>query len=76
MLVRGQEAKIIGRVCMDQLMIDVSGVPDVREGDVVTLFGRDGGLEITADELADSYGSIGYELVCGISQRVPRIYIN
>ena len=75
-LVRGQEAKIIGRVCMDQLMIDVSGVPDVREGDVVTLFGRDGGLEITADELADSYGSIGYELVCGISQRVPRIYIN
>ena len=49
---------------------------DVREGDVVTLFGRDSGLEITADELADSYGSIGYELVCGISQRVPRIYIN
>ena len=61
---------------MDQLMIDVSGIDGVREGDIVTLFGRDGDLSVTADELAAMYGSIGYELVCGISQRVPRIYLD
>lgn len=71
-LIHGKKAKILGRVCMDQLMIDVSHIEEVREGDVVTLFGRDGEEEITADELAASYGSIGYELVCGISPRVPR----
>jgi alanine racemase len=75
-IIRGRKAPIIGRVCMDQLMIDVSGIPDVAEGDVVTLFGTDGEERITADELADIYGSIGYEIVCGISPRVPRIFIN
>ena len=75
-IVRGKYAKVIGRVCMDQLMIDVSGIDGVREGDIVTLFGRDGDLSVTADELAAMYGSIGYELVCGISQRVPRIYLD
>lgn len=74
-IIRGRKAPIIGRVCMDQLMIDVSGIPDVAEGDVVTLFGTDGDESITADELADIYGSIGYEIVCGISPRVPRIFI-
>lgn len=71
-LVHGKRAKILGRVCMDQLMIDVSHIEGVKPGDCVTLIGRDGGEEITADELAASYGSIGYELVCGISPRVPR----
>lgn len=71
-LVHGKRAKILGRVCMDQLMIDVSHIDGVKPGDCVTLFGRDGGEEITADELAASYGSIGYELICGISPRVPR----
>lgn len=75
-LVHGKRAKIIGRVCMDQLMIDVSHIDGVKAGDVVTLFGRDGDEEITADELANMYGSIGYELVCGISPRVPRRTIN
>lgn len=75
-LVRGKRCPIIGRVCMDQLMLDVSAVPDAREGDIVTLIGRDGDEEITADELASLYGTIGYEVVCGISKRVPRIYVD
>ncbi len=74
MLVHGRRAKIIGRVCMDQLMLDVSAIPDVREGDTVTVIGRDGHNEITADELADYSGTINYELVCMISKRVPRVY--
>ncbi len=75
-LVHGKRCKIIGRVCMDQLMIDVSDVPEAESGDIVTLIGRDGDDIITADELAAIYGTIGYEVVCGISKRVPRIYID
>lgn len=75
-LVHGRRCKIIGRVCMDQLMIDVSEVPQAESGDIVTLIGRDGDDIITADELASIYGTIGYEVVCGISKRVPRIYID
>lgn len=73
-LVHGKRCKIIGRVCMDQLMIDVSNV-EAQAGDIVTLIGTDGNDRITADELASLYGTIGYEVVCGISKRVPRIYI-
>ena len=58
---------------MDQMMIDVTDA-DVKAGDVVTLIGTDGNDAITADELASWYGTIGYEVVCGISKRVPRIY--
>lgn len=54
----------------------VSHAGNVREGDIVTLIGRDGNEEITADELASLYGTIGYEVVCGISKRVPRIYVD
>ncbi len=75
-LVKGEFARIVGRVCMDQLMIDVSDIEGVCEGDVVTLIGRDGGNEITADGLASLYGTIGYEIVCGISPRVPRIFVD
>jgi len=74
-LVRGKRCRIVGRVCMDQLMIDVSDVPEAVSGDIVTLIGRDGDECITADELASVYGTIGYEVVCGISKRVPRIYV-
>lgn len=74
-LVRGVRCKIVGRVCMDQLMIDVTDA-EAEAGDIVTLIGRDGEDEITADELASIYGTIGYEVVCGISKRVPRIYID
>lgn len=72
-LVHGQRCPIVGRVCMDQLMLDVTDVEEeVQPGDVVTMFGRDGAAEITADELAALYGTIGYEIICGISKRVPR----
>ena len=74
-LIRGRRAPVIGRVCMDMLMIDVTDVPDVQVGDAVTLFGSDGGQTITADEVAAAAGTIGYELICGISKRMPRVYI-
>ncbi len=72
-IIKGEYAPIVGRICMDQLMIDITDIDGVCEGDVVTLIGRDGDKEITADYLAGLYGSIGYEIVCGISPRVPRI---
>ncbi len=74
-LVHGKRCRIVGRVCMDQLMIDVSHVPGAKSGDIVILIGTDGNDRITADDLAQVYGTIGYEVVCGISKRVPRIYI-
>ena len=74
-LVRGVRCPIIGRVCMDQFMIDVTGVPEARVGDTVTIFGRDGGDEITADDVADLVGTIGYEVTCLVTPRVPRVYL-
>jgi alanine racemase len=73
-LVRGARAPIVGRVCMDMCMIDVTGVPGVREGDEVALIGGQGRERITADELAEKTGTISYEVLCGIGARVPRIY--
>lgn len=75
MLVRGRRVPVVGRVCMDQLMLDVSGVPDVREGDVVTVFGKDGGAFLPVDELAALNETIHYEMVCLVGKRVPRIYL-
>ena len=74
-LVRGQRCPIIGRVCMDQFMIDVTGVPEAQVGDTVTIFGRDGAEEITADDVADLVGTIGYEVTCLVTPRVPRVYL-
>ena len=74
-IVRGKRAPIAGRVCMDQTMIDVTDIPGVAVGDTVTLFGTDGDESITADEVAAAAGTIGYEIICGISKRVPRVYI-
>jgi alanine racemase len=73
-LVRGARAPLVGRVCMDMCMIDVTGVPGVSEGDDVVLIGSQGSERITADELAAKTGTIAYEVLCGISSRVPRIY--
>ena len=73
-LVNGQRAKIIGRVCMDQLMVNVTDIPGVKEGDTVTLFGHDGDAFLPVDELAGYNHTISYELVCLLSKRVPRIY--
>lgn len=69
-LIHGKRAPILGRVCMDMLMVDVTDVENASVGDTVTLFGTDGGETITADELAMKIGTIGYEIVCGISRRV------
>lgn len=74
-LVRGVSVPIAGRVCMDQLMLDVTGVPGVAPGDTVTLAGRDGEEAVTWDEVAEKSGTVSYERVCGISKRVPRVYI-
>lgn len=70
-LIKGQKAPIIGRVCMDQLSVDISGIPDVKMGDEVILFGK----ELPVEDLADLCGTINYEIVCGISPRVPRIVV-
>ncbi|MBP1930034.1 alanine racemase [Ammoniphilus resinae] len=75
-LIRGKRVPIIGRVCMDQLMVDVSSVPDCRLGDEVVLIGKQGNQEITVDEVADLLHTINYEVTCMISKRVPRIYGN
>lgn len=74
-LIGGKRCPILGRICMDQLMADVSALEDVKVGDLVTLIGRDGAEQITADELAEREGSINYEVVCGLSKRVPRVYL-
>lgn len=74
-LVHGKKAPICGRVCMDQFMIDVTDIGDVKMGDEVTLLGKDGEETITADTLGDLSGRFSYELICDINKRVPRIYI-
>ena len=73
-LIRGQKAPILGRVCMDQMMVDVTHIPDVQQGDPVVLVGTDGNLCIPVEEIAAAAASFNYELPCGIGRRVPRIY--
>jgi alanine racemase len=75
-LVRGERAPIAGRVCMDLTMIDVTDIRNVRQGDEVVLLGRQGGAEITADELAAWSNTISYEILTSIGTRVPRIHYN
>ncbi len=75
LLVRGHRAPIVGRVCMDMLMIDVGGIPDASPGDTVTLFGEDGSERQTAADLAARCGTIPYELLCNVNPRVPRVYL-
>ena len=72
MLVCGRRARIAGRVCMDQCVLDVTGIDGVKSDSTVTVFGN----KITAGELAEKAGTIHYEIVCGIGKRVPRVYIN
>lgn len=71
-LIRGRRAPITGRVCMDQFMVDVTDIPDAREGDMVTLIGSEGGQEITMELLGELSGRFNYELACDIGKRVPR----
>ncbi len=74
-LIHGQKAPILGRICMDQFMVDVTDIPDVCKGDEVTLIGRDGEEFISMDEMGELSGRFSYEFACDISIRVPRIYI-
>ena len=74
-LVHGRRTPIAGRVCMDQFMIDVTGIDDIKIGDEVVLFGRQGSEFISVEEISSLAGSFNYEFVCGISKRVPRTYI-
>lgn len=71
-LIKGRRAPVIGRICMDMCMIDVSDVPDVQAGDEAIVFGQ----EPTADELAAKIGTINYEVVTTVGKRVPRVYVN
>ena len=75
LLIAGKRAPICGRVCMDQLMVDVTDIPEARTGMEVTVFGRDHGAFLSVDELAGLSGRFNYEFVCDISKRVPRIYL-
>lgn len=76
MLVHGVRAPIVGRVCMDLTMIDVGHIPDAKAGDEVVVFGRQNNAELHVDEIADMLDTINYEVVTGISERVPRAYVN
>jgi alanine racemase len=75
-LVNGQRAKVVGRVCMDQCMVDVGHIHDVCPGDEVVLFGSSGKETIPVEEIAKLTGTISYEIVCMVNSRVPRFYLN
>lgn len=75
-LIHGKKAPILGRVCMDQLMVDVTDIPETAVNDTVTLIGTDGAHTITMEEIAEAAGSFNYEFTCGISRRVCRLYIS
>lgn len=73
-LIKGKSFPIIGRICMDQFMVDISSKPDIKQGDEVTLVGRDGDEYISIEEVADMSYSFNYEFVCDIGKRIPRVY--
>jgi len=73
-LIRGKRAPVVGRVCMDFTIVDVTDIPKVSVGDKVVLIGRQGKERITAEEIAEKINSISYEVLCSIGKRVPRIY--
>ena len=75
MLVCGKRARVVGRVCMDQLMLDVTDIPEAKPGMTVTVWGRDGGGEIGVDEIAALDDTINYEMICLVGKRVPRIFL-
>jgi len=74
-LVHGKRAQILGRICMDQFMIDITHIPQAGEGDLVTLIGADGEEQITAQEVGNISGRFPYELMCDLGKRIPRVYM-
>ena len=75
-LIRGQRVRQIGAITMDQLMLDVSPIPDLQEGEVVTLLGQDGNEQILADDWAEILGTISWEILCGFKHRLPRVPVD
>lgn len=73
-LIHGQSAPILGRVCMDQFMVDVTDIATVKEGDIATLFGKDGDAKISIEEISEMAYSFNYEFVCDVGKRIPRVY--
>lgn len=74
-IINGKFAPIIGRICMDQCMIDVTDIDDIHVGDEVIILGEDGNLKLTANDLAKSMGTINYEILCMLKYRIPRVYM-
>jgi alanine racemase len=74
-MIKGHKAPIVGRVCMDQTLVDVTDIPDVKMGDIVVLMGTDDKLYYDADDMAKDLNTIGYEIICDISKRVQRFYV-
>ncbi len=73
-IIRGKYAPVCGTVCMDQIVVDISDIPEAKQGDTVTLIGREKDSKITADNMAEALSTISYEIFCLIGKRVPRIY--
>ncbi len=74
-IVNGKFASILGRICMDQCMIDVTDIENVKTGDEVIILGEEGDLKFNADDMAEALGTINYEILCRIKSRIPRVYI-
>lgn len=74
-IINGKKVPLVGRVCMDMIMVDVTSLPDVCVGDEVVLIGSQGGEQISADDHARMLGTINYEITCNIGLRVPRVYV-
>jgi alanine racemase len=74
-ILRGKLVPFVGRTSMDMIVVDIGAVPDAEEGDVVTLIGRDGGCEITVDDVAELAETISYEILTGLRPRLPRIEV-
>jgi alanine racemase len=74
-LVGGKRVPVIGRVCMDQMMVQLNGVSDAKAGDEVVLIGKQGEESLFAEEVAGNWGTINYEVTCGLAARVPRLYL-
>ena len=73
-LIHGSRVPVIGRICMDQLMIDVTGIPEVVRGDIVTLIGKDGNEEVTSEQTAEAAGTITNGLLSRLGSRLEKVY--
>jgi len=74
-IIKGKVVPIVGRICMDQCMIDVTDIENVKTGDEVIILGEEGNLKFNADDMAKALGTINYEILCMIKSRIPRVYI-